>query len=985
MKLSGAMKCWVLIFCFILPWIPSGETMAGSHLSLAPYNPEFIDVLSQSELGGITLGYLPPPVKVGIWAGKRPPLFDSNSFPSQYDLRTLGKLSPVRDQGSCGSCWTFATYGSLESFLLPGEPWDFSENNLKNTHGFDWSPCAGGNYFMATAYLARWSGPILETDDPYNPSSGYSPPGLPPRKHVQEVLFFPDRFGSTDNDLIKWAVMNYGGVATTMYWDPAYYNSTNKAYYFNGTIRSNHAVVIVGWDDNYDRMRFSGASGTPPGNGAFIVRNSWGSYWGEGGYFYISYYDGKIGKENAVFQNAEPTLNYGRIYQYDPLGWTDSVGYGSETAWFANVFTATETDTIAAVSFYSSAPSSSYQVFVNPDFTGSNFLGSLVASGTFTFGGYHTVPLNSLVSVSSGHRFCVAVKLTTPGDIYPIPIERRILGYSSNASANPGESYTSSSGAYWTDLTDSYQNANVCLKAVSQAPSVPPSLSFYPSSFTFTATQGGGNPPYQTLEVWNSGGGSINWTASENSSWLSLFPTSGTSSGEPDQITVSVDISGLASGTYTATITLTGEGASNSPQYLPVTLQVNPPPKTLTSLDVSPLSWTFTSSTPKQFAATAYFSDSSSQDVTSLSSWSSDNPSVASVDSSGLVTPLSSGSTYIRASYSYSGVTKSAQSSITVDFPHIVSITSGPTASPSTIPSGGSTSLSVSASDSLGHSLTWNWSWVSSTGGLGQGSFSNTNSQNPTWTAPANTTGSSQTVTLKVKASCSSDPTKYAEGTVNVTVEPIPPLTISNFTASPSSGVSSWNPVFFTASGSEPGYWSLKIFDDSGIEVTNYGLFAQSSSNPGVSFQTSWTPTSFYKLTGNHLAVLELRVGERTATATISFSVYNFPMVISKIQYYNSSWVPIPEPKAGQPFFIAVEVNNISGSTVPLAFVPVMIGDKFVGASGASNLSPGQSFTSYIQANIISAGNYLMKCFVWSGPSGYPIAEPYQINTLVTP
>jgi hypothetical protein len=197
--------------------------------------------------------------------------------------------------------------------------------------------------------------------------------------------------------------------------------------------------------------------------------------------------------------------------------------------------------------------------------------------------------------------------------------------------------------------------------------------------------------------------------------------------------------------------------------------------------------------------------------------------------------------------------------------------------------------------------------------------------------------------------------------------------------------VSSWNPVFFTASGSEPGYWSLKIFDDSGIEVTNYGLFAQSSSNPGVSFQATWTPTVFYKLTGNHLAVVELRVGERTATATISFSVYNFPMVISKIQYYSSSWVPIPEPKAGQPFFIAVEVKNISGSTVQLAFIPVMIGDKFVGASGASNLSPGQSFTGYIQANIISAGNYLMRCFVWSGPSGYPIAEPYPINISVTP
>jgi len=74
----------------------------------------------------------------------------------------------------------FATYGSLESNLLPDATWDFSENNLKNTHGFDWSYCDGGNGDISTAYLARWNGPITETDDPYNASSGTSPSGLQP-------------------------------------------------------------------------------------------------------------------------------------------------------------------------------------------------------------------------------------------------------------------------------------------------------------------------------------------------------------------------------------------------------------------------------------------------------------------------------------------------------------------------------------------------------------------------------------------------------------------------------------------------------------------------------------------------------------------------------------------------------------------------------------------------------------------------------------
>ena len=76
----------------------------------------------------------------------------------------------------------------------------------------------------------------------------------------------------------------------------------------------------------------------PPGNGAFIVRNSWGSTWGDAGYFYISYYDTRIGRDNAMF-TAQPPTTYTRIYQYDPLGWVANFGFGTDTAYYANVFT----------------------------------------------------------------------------------------------------------------------------------------------------------------------------------------------------------------------------------------------------------------------------------------------------------------------------------------------------------------------------------------------------------------------------------------------------------------------------------------------------------------------------------------------------------------------------------------------------------------------------------------------------------------------
>ena len=104
----------------------------------------------------------------------------------------------MRDQGSDGNCWAFASLGSLESYFLPAVPEDFSEDNLAVAagHDFDYDtfagkPYSGGNYNMATAELARWNGPVDESSDPYGDYIFVS--GLAPLAHVQNVLFLPDR------------------------------------------------------------------------------------------------------------------------------------------------------------------------------------------------------------------------------------------------------------------------------------------------------------------------------------------------------------------------------------------------------------------------------------------------------------------------------------------------------------------------------------------------------------------------------------------------------------------------------------------------------------------------------------------------------------------------------------------------------------------------------------------------------------------------
>ena len=185
------------------------------------------------------------------------------------------------------------------------------KNTLASTYpdGFDRTWNGAGNREMSTAYLTRWSGPVLESDDPYSAVSGTSPPGLSPAKHVQNVYFLPVRSSATDNDNIKNALTNTGAVQAVIFYNTSYYNAATFGFYNDGSLigldpdqdsasSTNHIITIVGWNDTYSGSDFGTAA---PGDGAFIVKNSWGTGWGDSGYFYVSYYDLTIGTYCAYF------------------------------------------------------------------------------------------------------------------------------------------------------------------------------------------------------------------------------------------------------------------------------------------------------------------------------------------------------------------------------------------------------------------------------------------------------------------------------------------------------------------------------------------------------------------------------------------------------------------------------------------------------------------------------------------------------------
>jgi C1A family cysteine protease len=472
--------CVLLLLCLAATAGAGPATASGAqHASLAPPNPDWVAwkaahslTMLQRTHDGRLLGERPAPHPLfkGI------PAHPTDTYATSYDLRTLGKVSSVKNQDPYGSCWSFATMGSMESCLLTGESWDFSEDNLLLTSGFDQGTTAaekydaGGNMWMSTAYLTRWSGPLLESQDPYK--DGVSAGAVAPSKHVQDVTWYAQRTSSTDNGRIKYAVSTYGGAYVSMSWQGAsdtttsYYKATTHAYYYNGSEDSNHAVLVVGWNDGYAASNFSTA---PPGNGAFIVKNSWGPSWGDAGYFYVSYYDTKFGRTTyaATFNGARATTNYNGIYQYDPLGDVTDIGDGSTTThWGANKFTARANATLSAVGFYAEVPSTAYAVYTGTALTSL----TKVASGTMAQMGFHTVSISPTRALTTGAVFYVAVKLTTPGNYYPVAVEYPDADSStSTAKASAGQSYESDDGATWYDLTSWLPNGNVCLKAYTTA------------------------------------------------------------------------------------------------------------------------------------------------------------------------------------------------------------------------------------------------------------------------------------------------------------------------------------------------------------------------------------------------------------------------------------------------------------------------------------------------------------------------------------
>lgn len=394
--------------------------------------------------------------------------YRNRGLPKIYDYRKVGRSTRVRDQGGYGTCWSFASLTSLETALLPQVSKEFSADHMSLHNAFSLDQKEGGEYTMSMAYLLAWQGPVLEEEDPYG--DGFSPDGLKPAVHIQEIQVLPKK----DYKAIKEAVFFHGGVQSSLYTSLSssssqsdYYNREKNAYCYQGDLNPNHDVVIVGWDDYYPKENFRIET---EGDGAFLCVSSWGENFGDQGYFYVSYYDGNIGKINVVYTGIEPADNYDHIYQSDLCGWVGQVGYGREKAFGANVFQTEEEEDLKAIGFYATAENTSYVLSLVHNVTEADSFQDrkVVAQGTVPYGGFYTIPVEFPERLRAGERFAVILEAKTPGAVHPIAVEYQADDVTKEADVTDGEGYISMNGKEWESVENSYQ-CNLCLKGYTTA------------------------------------------------------------------------------------------------------------------------------------------------------------------------------------------------------------------------------------------------------------------------------------------------------------------------------------------------------------------------------------------------------------------------------------------------------------------------------------------------------------------------------------
>lgn len=367
----------------------------------------------------------------------------NSNLPTNYTREYYGD---VKDQGETNTCWAYSATTVFESnyFFTNSIKKEFSPMHMEyatsrdyNSKGFNREIDTGGNINIALAYATNGIGLVL------NSAIGNKSITSSLIDNINSTQKVSDYIELNSQDEVKNYIYNYGVVSAYTYLNKNYFSSKLVDYNYdlaycctNDDENANHAVTIIGWDDNYTNTSFPGKIG------AYKVLNSYGASFGNNGVYYILYDD--IFVKDALFYGVTKTndIDYDYIYQYDEYGCVSNLTMGS-SVYVANVFDRkdlAQKEQLTEVSF-NLPMAQSVVVYINAnnkDMTIGNTTDSFTTDVLDK--GYHTIKLDNPIDLT-GNGFSVIIKYSNK-----IPIERKSdssFSWCYTAISNSGESYIS--------------------------------------------------------------------------------------------------------------------------------------------------------------------------------------------------------------------------------------------------------------------------------------------------------------------------------------------------------------------------------------------------------------------------------------------------------------------------------------------------------------------------------------------------------------
>ena len=475
-----------------IPITAYGKEITENYKIVKEYNKAYEEYLEEVENGEGEIVNMPSPYVIDGTSLKNN--FEEGEYLEKYDPRKLNLMTSVKDQGNLDICWSFASLGTLESYLAlkRDEYYDFSEEHLRwwgtaDEEGYGWhrESYKGGYDQIALGYFTAWAGPKFESDIPLQYSKLASKPSnmneAETAFNVSSIIYL-----KKDKETIKNAVLNYGGVYTGYFHSALYYDKVKGTYCYPGErTAANHSIIIVGWDDNYPKENFR-INSNIKNNGAWLVKSSWGTIGNEEGYIWISYEDSTLLDEsyntNYAIMEAEASSNKYKLYQHDEEGadYTFKLNKEDKTPetnlYGANLFDFTEDYNILdSIVFQTTNKGANYDLYYIPLKDDVPDIENKITlySGVVPYSGYIKTDVNSFVLPKGKGLVGVHIDNSVNNKAASIGCQESLVytsgEYLYKAKANLGESYIFNEDSVEDlNLFDETEPRNFTIKAITK-------------------------------------------------------------------------------------------------------------------------------------------------------------------------------------------------------------------------------------------------------------------------------------------------------------------------------------------------------------------------------------------------------------------------------------------------------------------------------------------------------------------------------------